>query len=333
VVGAGAPDEVFAAGLKDREMQLIDRFLPHSSHYDFIRHRLIAFGITAILIVGSLTSIAIKGFNFGIDFAGGILIEAQTTNGPADLHAMRTSLGGLGLGEVSLQEFGKTGHDVMIRIQRQEGGEKAQMEALGRVKDTLGEGYSYRRVEIVGPKVGDELVRDGILAVVLALGAIALYVWFRFEWQFGLGALVSTFHDVITTFGLFSLTGLEFNLTTVAAILTIAGYSVNDTVVEYDRVRENLRKYKSMSVYDLLNLSVNETLARTILTVSTVFVTVLALLFFGGEVLRGFAIAMLWGLIIGTYSSIYVAMPMLIYFNLRSGKDREADIDPAAERP
>lgn len=306
-------------------MQLIDRFLPHGTNFDFIRYRLVAFGITAVLVLGSLTLIVVKGFNFGIDFAGGILIEAQSTEGPADLHAMRTSLSALELGEVSLQQFGTTGRDVMIRVQRQAGDEKAQMAALAKVKDTLGNGYSYRRVEIVGPKVGDELVRDGILAVVFALGAIALYIWFRFEWQFGIGALVSTFHDVITTFGLFALTGLEFNLTTVAAILTIAGYSVNDTVVEYDRVRENLRKYKTMSIYDLINLSVNETLARTILTVTTVFVTVLALLFFGGEVLRGFAIAMLWGLVIGTYSSIYVAMPMLIYFNLRSGKDREQE--------
>ena len=246
---------------------------------------------------------------------------------------MRGTLDHLGLGEISLQEYGTTGRDVMIRVQRQEGAEKAQMEALGRVKDALGPDFTYRRVEIVGPKVGGELVHDGVLAVILSLAAIALYVWFRFEWQFGIGALISTFHDVITTFGVFSITGLEFNLTTVAAILTIAGYSVNDTVVEYDRVRENLRKYKSMSLYDLLNLSVNETLARTILTVSTVFVTVLALLFFGGEVLRGFSIAMLWGLIIGTYSSVYVAMPMLIYFNLRTGKERaadEAEADPAA---
>ncbi|CAA7623540.1 Protein translocase subunit SecF [Candidatus Terasakiella magnetica] len=303
-------------------MRLIERLLPHNTKYDFIRYRLVAFGITAFLIIGSFVSIAVKGFNFGIDFAGGILVEAQSTSGPADLHAMRTTLGGLNLGEVSLQEFGTTGRDIMIRVQRQEGAEKAQMDALAKVKDALGSGYSYRRVEIVGPKVGGELVRDGVLAVVLSLAAIAFYVWFRFEWQFGIGALVSTFHDVITTFGLFSITGLEFNLTTVAAILTIAGYSVNDTVVEYDRVRENLRKYKSMSLYDLLNLAVNETLARTILTVSTVFVTVLALLFFGGEVLRGFSIAMLWGLIIGTYSSIYVAMPMLVYFNLRTGKDK-----------
>lgn len=312
-------------------MRLIDRILPHGTKYDFIHHRLIAFGFTAFLILGSLTSIAVKGFNFGIDFAGGILIEAQSITGQADLQVMRHNLGSLGLGEVSLQEFGTTGRDVMIRVQRQDGDEKNQMTALAKVKETLGEGFSYRRVEIVGPKVGGELVRDGVMAVLLSLVAIALYVWFRFEWQFGVGALISTFHDVITTFGLFSITGMEFNLTTVAAILTIAGYSVNDTVVEYDRVRENLRKYKTMSLYDLLNLSINETLARTILTVSTVFVTVLALLFFGGDVLHGFSVAMLWGLIIGTYSSVYVAMPMLVYFNLRTGKDRIEDEAKAAE--
>jgi preprotein translocase subunit SecF len=315
-------------------MRLIERLLPHGTNYDFIRYRLIAFGITAFLIVGSITSIVVKGFNFGIDFAGGILVEAQATGGSADLQGMRHTLNTLGLGEVSLQEFGNSGRDVMIRVQRQEGDEKVQMAALGKVKEALGEGFTYRRIEIVGPKVGGELVRDGVMAVALSLLAIGIYVWFRFEWQFGVGALVSTFHDVITTFGLFSITGLEFNLTTVAAILTIAGYSVNDTVVEYDRVRENLRKFKSMSLYDLLNLAVNETLARTILTVLTVFVTVLALLFFGGEVLRGFSIAMLWGLIIGTYSSVYVAMPMLVYFNLRTGKERaEEEAAEAAGAP
>lgn len=293
-------------------------------NYDFIRLRFIAFGITAVLILGSVASMAVKGFNFGIDFAGGLVIEVQTTDGPADLAKMRAVLDGLGLGEVSLQEFGSTHHDVMIRVQKQEGDSHADMEALNKVKAALGPGYDYRREDVVGPKVGGELKRDGALAVALAVLAIAAYVWFRFEWQFGVGALVATFHDVITTFGLFSITGLEFNLTTVAAILTIAGYSINDTVVEYDRVRENLRKYKSMSLYDLLNLSVNETLARTILTVATVFLSVMSLLSLGGEVLRGFSIAMLWGLIIGTYSSIYVAMPVLIYFNLRSGKDKDA---------
>ncbi|MBC7953015.1 MAG: protein translocase subunit SecF [Rhodospirillaceae bacterium] len=293
-------------------------------NYDFIRLRYIAFAVTAVLVLGSVASIAIKGFNYGIDFAGGILVEVHTVE-KADLGKMRLTVDHLALGEVALQEFGTSGMDVMIRVQRQTGDERAQMEALSKIKTALGPGYDYRRVEIVGPKVGEELKLDGALAVALAVLAIAAYVWFRFEWQFGVGALVAIFHDVITTFGLYSLTGMEFNLTAVAAILTIAGYSINDTVVMYDRVRENLRKYKSMSLYDLLNLSVNQTLARTILTVATVFITVVSLLTVGGEVLRTFSIAMLWGLAVGTFSSVYVGMPILIYFNLRTGKEKEED--------
>jgi preprotein translocase SecF subunit len=301
------------------------RLIARTPKFDFVSKRFIAFAITGLLLAVTIGSISVRGFNFGIDFAGGLLIEVQSKDGPAKIADMRKTLGDLGLGEVSLQEFGSTGRDVMIRVQRQEGDEKAQMAALAAVKDSLGAEYDYRRVEIVGPKVGEELKRDGALAVGLAVLAIAAYVWFRFEWQFGVGALVATFHDVITTFGLYSLTGIEFNLTSVAAILTIAGYSINDTVVIYDRVRENLRKYKTMSIYDLLNLAVNETLARTFLTVATVFVTVMALLLVGGEVLHGFSVAMLWGLIIGTYSSIFVAVPVLIYFNLRVGKEDEEE--------
>lgn len=301
------------------------------TNFDFIRLRFIAFAITGVLILGSITSIVVKGFNFGIDFAGGMLIEVQSVNGPADLHAMRGLLEGLGLGEVSLQEFGTTGREVMIRVQKQEGDEKAQMLGLAKVKDALGTGYEYRRTEIVGPKVGEELKRDGVLAVALAVLAIAAYVWFRFEWQFGIGALIAIFHDVITTFGLFSITGMEFNLNTVAAILTIAGYSINETVVEYDRVRENLRKYKTMPLYDLLNLSVNQTLARTILTTTTVGISVLSLLILGGDVLRGFSIAMLWGLAIGTFSSVYISMQVLIYFNLRANTKEAEEDEPTAE--
>ncbi|CAA7613834.1 protein translocase subunit SecF [Magnetospirillum sp. SS-4] len=312
-------------------MRLIERILPRATKIDFVRYRLIAMAISGGLILAMVASMAFRGFNFGIDFAGGILVEAQATGGPADLQSMRSTLGGLGLGEVSLQEFGATGRDVMIRVQRQEGDEKAQMAALSKIKESLGAEFTYRRVEIVGPKVGGELVQDGILAVTLSVLAIAVYVWFRFEWQFGVGALVALGHDVLATFGLFSITGLEFNLNALAAILTIAGYSINDTVVIFDRVRENLRKYKTMSLYDLINLSINETLSRTFLTVLTVLVTVLALFLFGGEVLHGFSIALLWGLILGTFSTIYVAIPMLIYFNLRTGQQQEEDEAAAAE--
>ena len=310
-------------------MNFYSNWIAHKkTNFDFIRLRFFAFGLTGFLILGSFASMTIKGFNFGIDFAGGLLIEVQSTGAPADISVMRKTLDGLGLGEVSLQEFGTTGHDVMIRVSRQVGEEKAQMDALGKVKSGLGDGYTYRRVEIVGPKIGEELKKDGVWAVLLAVTAIAGYVWFRFEWQFGVGALIAIFHDVVTTFGLFSITGMEFNLSSVAAILTIAGYSINETVVEYDRVRENLRKYKSLPLYDLLNLSVNETLGRTVLTVSTVTLSVLALLILGGEVLRGFSIAMLWGLAIGTFSSVYVSMQVLIYFNLRGldgGSEDQAD--------
>lgn len=306
-------------------MSFYANLIARTPKFDFVGKRIPAFFLTAALIIGTFVSIATKGFNFGIDFAGGILVEVQKIEGPADMAHMRDVLGNLGLGEVSLQQFGESGRDVMVRVQKQDGDEKAQMAALAKVKETLGGGYEYRRVEIVGPKVGDELKRDGALAVGLSVLAIAAYVWFRFEWQFGVGALIATFHDVILTFGFFSVTGMEFNLTSVAAILTIAGYSINDTVVIYDRVRENLRKYKTLSLSELLNQSVNETLARTFLTVATVFLTVIALLVLGGEVLHGFAASLLWGLVVGTFSSMYVAIPVLIYFNLRVGKEREED--------
>lgn len=306
-------------------MSFYAHLIARTPKFDFVGKRIPAFILTAVLILGTFVCIATRGFNFGIDFAGGILVEVQSIDGPANIANMRDVLGNLGLGEVSLQQFGESGRDVMVRVQKQDGDEKVQMAALAKVKETLGSGFEYRRVEIVGPKVGDELKRDGVLAVVLAVLAIAAYVWFRFEWQFGVGALIATFHDVVLTFGFFSVTGMEFNLTSVAAILTIAGYSINDTVVIYDRVRENLRKYKTLSLYDLLNLAVNETLARTFLTVATVFVTVVALLLLGGDVLHGFAAAMLWGLVVGTFSSMYVAIPVLIYFKIRVGKDREED--------
>jgi preprotein translocase subunit SecF len=310
------------------------RLLNRTPKIDFIGKRYFAFAFTAFIILASAVSLATRGLNLGIDFQGGILIEVKT-KGPADLAGLRATLGKLDLGEVALQDFGAA-DDVLIRVQRQEGGEKAQQAAVEKVKQALGDTVTqYRRTEFVGPKVGEELIQGGILAVVLSILAISVYIWFRFEWQFGVGALVSTFHDVISTFGLFSLLGLEFNLTIVAAILTIAGYSINDTVVEYDRVRENLRKYKKMPLIDLLNLSVNETLSRTMLTGGTTLVAVLALYLFGGEVIKGFAFAMIWGVLIGTFSSVYVAMPVLIYFKFRlgGGEGAGAEGEEAAAQP
>jgi len=285
------------------------------------------FVLSLILTLGSIVLFLVEGLNYGIDFSGGTIIEARTTGAPADLAAMRKQLDGLGLGDVSLQGFGSP-NDVLIRLQRQPGGDAAQEQAVQKVKQSLGTTVDYRRTEVVGPKVGGELIRAGTIATILALFAIAVYVWFRFEWQFGVGAMLSTLHDTITTVGLFALLQIEFNLTTLAAILTIAGYSINDTVVIYDRVRETMRKYRSMEFGALINKSLNETLSRTILTVSTVAIMVLSLLFFGGEVLRGFSIAMLWGVVIGTYSSLFIAAPLLYYIRPKraaAGKEDAAE--------
>src|SRR6516162_1452809 len=283
---------------------------------DFMAWHKLGFAFSLLLTLSSIVLFSTIGLNYGIDFIGGTLIEVRVTSGPADLAAMRQKLDALHIGEASLQGFGPP-TDVLIRLPRQPGGDAAQEQVVKLVREALGPGIEYRRTEVVGPSVGSELIRAGVLATVLALFAIAAYIWFRFEWQFGVGGMVSTLHDVITTVGLFALFQLEFNLTTLAAILTIAGYSVNDTVVIYDRVRESLRKYRTMPFRDLINLALSETLSRTILTVSTVALAVLSLLFLGGEVLRGFSIAMLWGVCIGTYSSLFIAAPILYYVQPR----------------
>jgi preprotein translocase SecF subunit len=285
-----------------------------------MRYRYWAYAFSAALVLMTLVLVPLKGLNFGIDFRGGILIEVRMPGVAADLGAMRTTLGGLGLGEVALQEFGAPS-DILIRVQRQEGGEAAQLAAVDTVKTALaerfGEDISWRRVEFVGPKVSSELFWAGTQAVAYSLLAILAYIWFRFEWQYAIGAIVALIHDTVTTIGIFALLGLEFNLASVAALLTIVGYSLNDTVVIYDRVRENLRKYKAMPMAELLDRSVNETLARTVMTSGTTLLALLALAIFGGPVIRGFTIAMIWGVLIGTYSTMYVAAPMLVHFNLR----------------
>ena len=284
----------------------------HVPKIDFMRWHVFGFALSGFLTVLTVVLLLAVGLNYGIDFRGGMLIEARVTTGPANLAEMRTKLDALNLGEVSLQQFGSPS-DVLIRMAQQPGGDQAQMAAVRQTQQALGPNVEYRRIEVVGPTVGRELIHAGILATVLALGAIMIYVWFRFEWQFGVGAMVSTFHDVSTTVGLFALLQIEFNLTTLAAILTIAGYSINDTVVIYDRLRESMGRHRSMPFRDLINLALNETLSRTILTVTTTTLAVLSLLFLGGEVLRGFSIAMLWGMFIGTYSSLFIAAPLLYY--------------------
>jgi preprotein translocase SecF subunit len=296
------------------------RLIPDDTHIHFMRYEYWAYAFSGALVLLTLILVPLKGLNFGIDFQGGILMEVRVPGEAADLAAMRATLGGLGLGEVALQTFGEP-NDVLIRVQRQEGGEEAQQAAVAAVRSALGERFgediSWRRVEFVGPKVSSELFWAGAQALGYSLIAILAYIWFRFEWQYGVGALVALAHDAITTIGLFALFGLEFNLASVAALLTIVGYSLNDTVVIYDRVRENLRKYKALSMPALIDRSINETLARTVMTSGTTLLALLALVIFGGPVIRGFVVAMIWGVLIGTYSSVYVASPVLVHFNLR----------------
>ena len=289
--------------------------IPPGTKFDFLKVRTPALALSLLVLLISAVSFVTQGLQYGIDFRGGILLEIRT-QGAADLHHLRTTLSGLGLGAVELQEFGQP-DNILIRVERQKGDEKAQQVAVETIKGALEKNIEYRRIEFVGPKVGNELIRAGVLATLLALGAIMVYIWFRFEWQFGVSGIVALLHDVVTAIGLFSLFHIEFNLTSVAAILTIAGYSINDTVVVFDRVRENMRKYKSMPLVRLLNLTVNETLSRTLLTSTTTLIAVLMLFFFGGEVIHGFSLAMIWGILIGTYSSIWVASALLIYFGVK----------------
>lgn len=306
------------------------RLVPSETAIDFVSKRLPAFVLSGFLVLGSVGLFFGNGLNLGIDFLGGIMIEAKT-DGPADVGAMRSTLGDLGLGDISLQEFGEN-DVVLIRVQRQEGGDAAQQDALSAIKDTLGSSViEYRRTETVGPTVGEELKWAALEAVGAAIFAMLIYIWFRFEWQFGVAAVIALVHDVLATIGLFSLFQLEFNLATVAAILTIAGYSINDTVVVFDRVRENLRKYKKMPLPEVFNLAINSTLSRTVMTSVTTLLALGALYAFGGEVIRGFSIALIWGILIGTYSSVFIAVPLLIYFDIDRGLGDESAAGTAGE--
>ncbi len=296
------------------------RLVPDQTNVPFLSFRKIALVVSCVLALMSVVLLPTKGLNFGIDFKGGTMIEARMPGDAADIGAMRVALSDLGLGEVALQEFG-TPVDVLIRVEEQEDDQANQL-AVTSVKqalaDAFGEDISYRRVETVGAKVSDELYLASAEAVLFALIAILAYIWFRFEWQFAVGSIVALVHDVLLTLGIFSLLGLEFNLATVAALLTIVGYSLNDTVVVYDRVRENLRKYKKMLLPDLLDRSLNDTLARTLMTSVTTLLALAALYIFGGPVIRDFTFALIWGVLIGTYSSIFIASPILLFLNLRA---------------
>ncbi|MEC9225955.1 MAG: protein translocase subunit SecF [Pseudomonadota bacterium] len=303
------------------------KLVPSETTINFMRLRMPALGFSGVLVAVSIALFTLVGLNLGIDFRGGILIEARNSAGAADIGSIRSDLNRLGLGDISIQGFGSE-TDVLVRVQRQEGDESAQIAAIKAITDALGEDYDIRRTEFVGPTVGAELAEKGVLAVICALLAIMVYIWFRFEWQFSIAAILALAHDVLSTIGLFALTSFEFNLATVAAILTIAGYSINDTVVVFDRVRENLRRYKSYEQPAILNRSLNETLSRTVMTSVTTLLALFAIVLFGGAVLRDFALAMMWGVLIGTYSSVFVAVGALAFFDLKRHLDE--DDDPGA---
>jgi preprotein translocase subunit SecF len=306
--------------------------VPADTRIDFMRFHKPAFVLSVIMVLGSFVLLFTKGLNYGIDFAGGVLMEVQQEQ-PVDLAQLRGQLDALNVGEITLQTFGQP-NDVLIRIPQQAGGDQATQVAVAKIKASLGDHWQYRRTETVGPKVGSELKSSAVWASILAALGIMAYVWFRYEWQFGINALLALFHDCVTTVGLFSLTGMEFNLTTVAAVLTIAGYSVNDTVVIYDRIRYDMRRYKTMPLKELVNHALNATLSRTTITSGLTLLSVLALAIFGGEVIRGFSIAMIWGIVIGTYSTICVATPLLLYMHIHRirGKDEKALEKAAAEK-
>jgi preprotein translocase subunit SecF len=293
------------------------RLIPDDTHYPFMRWRRLSFPFSAILSIAAIVLFFTVGLNFGIDFRGGTLIEVRAKSGPADLSGLRSTLSGLGLGEVQLQEFGGP-TDVLIRVAQQPGGETAQQAVVDKVRAALGDAFEYRRIEVVGPRVSGELVQSGIIGVALALFGIWLYLWFRFEWQFAIGAMIATMHDIVLTIGFYCVTQLDFDLSSIAAILTIAGYSLNDTVVVYDRIRELLRRYKKMVIDELLDLSVNTTLPRTVITSVTTFLAMLALTIFGGEVIQSFTRAMLFGIVVGVYSTTFIAAPLLIYLGVRT---------------
>jgi preprotein translocase subunit SecF len=306
------------------------RIVPDDTKFDFMRFRRISFPASALLSILAILLFFFHGLNFGIDFVGGTLIEVQSKTGPADLAKMRTTLGGLGLGDVQLQEFGAP-TDVLIRVAQQPGGEQAQQAAIAKVREALGDSVDYRRIEVVGPRVSSELLASSTIGLGLAIFAILAYLWFRFEWQFSLGAMIANVHDLVLTIGYMSLTQIDFDLSSIAALLTILGYSLNDTVVIYDRIREMLRRYKRMPMPDLLNISVNSTLSRSIITHVTVTLALLALLLFGGHAIHSFVATMIFGVVlVGTYTSVFIAAPILIYLGVGTTR---MEADAPAEKP
>ena len=271
--------------------------------------------LSSLLVIASLILLIFKGLNFGIDFKGGILIELRSTDKKINVSSLRDNLNQMNLGDVSVKKFGNN-KDYLIKFENKDKKENIIEEIRFNLDKSFGNNFDFRRVENVGPKVSSELLRSGIIAISISLAVMLIYIWIRFEWQFSLGAIVALFHDVIVTLGLFSLLSLEINLSIIAAVLTIVGYSMNDTVVIFDRVRENLRKYSDIKIFELTNISINETLSRTIITSVTTLLALLSIFFFGGEILKGFSLAMIFGVVFGTYSSIYIANTVLVRLNV-----------------
>ena len=308
------------------------RLVPQNTNYDFFRFRKITMGASVVLMAASILMWLTVGLNFGIDFKGGTSIRTEATQ-PVDSGAYRDALAPLGLGEVSVVEvsdptFRADQHVATITIQAQEGEEAATDEMIRTIREAL-EGVDatieLTSVDSVGPEISGELIQTAVIAVLAALGAILFYIWLRFEWQFSVGAVAALFHDVILTIGIFSLLQIRFDLATIAAILTIVGYSINDTVVIFDRLRENLRKFKKMPLQEVMNLSVNETLSRTLMTSGTTLLALIALLIFGGDVIRGFVFAITWGVIVGTYSSVYVAKNVVLMLGVKRDWSKPSD--------
>ncbi|UGV29002.1 protein translocase subunit SecF [Rhodopseudomonas boonkerdii] len=308
------------------------RIVPDDTKFDFTRFRRISFPISALLTIAAITLFFTHGLNFGIDFKGGTLMEVQAKSGQADISDMRTKLSGLQLGDVQLQQFGGPA-DVLIRLAQQPGGDAAQQAAVQKVRATLGDSVEYRRVEVVGPRVSGELLAYGMLGLIVAIFGILIYLWFRFEWQFAIGAMIANVHDIVLTIGFMSIAQVDFDLTSIAALLTILGYSLNDTVVIYDRIREILRRYKKMPMPELLNESINSTLSRSIITHVTVTLALLALYLFGGHAIHSFTAVMIFGVVlVGTYTSIFIAAPMLIYLGVGENRDEPVSTGKSAKK-
>ena len=299
------------------------RLAPENTKFGFMRFRRWSYPFSAVLSIVSVMMFLLVGMNFGIDFAGGTLMEVRAKAGDADLAQLRSLGEETGLGHIEVQGFGNR-TDATLRFGVQPGGDGAQEAAVKKIQAALADRYEFRRVEVVGPRVSGELVQSGTIGVVVSIFAVLLYLWFRFEWQFAVGAVIATMHDLLLTVGFFSVTHLEFNTTSIAAILTIVGYSLNEAVIVLDRIREVMRKYKRLSTAEMIDMSINAVLPRTIMTATTVFLALLALVLFGGEVIKSFSLAMMWGIFVGTYSSIFICSPILIYLGVRNEQKAES---------